>query len=65
MSDSVYWVGIDFSEYIPTGDEMESIAESVGESLDSEAIVTTREVEPMDKDERERYVRELISALEK
>jgi len=64
MSEPVYWIGIDFSDHIPSGDEMQSIAESIDESLDSKKIVTTREVEPMNQEEREKYVRELIAALE-
>jgi len=64
VSEPVFWVGVDFSDRIPDGDEMQSIADSIGDSLDSEVIVTTREVEPMNKDEREEYVENLISALE-
>jgi hypothetical protein len=64
MTEPVFWIGIDFSDHIPTGDEMQSIADSLGEGLDGDAIVTTREVEPMNQEKRENYVRELTAALE-
>ena len=64
MSDPIFWIGIDFSDGIPTEKEIQSIANSIGESLDAEAIVSTREVEPMNQEERENYVRELTAALE-
>ena len=64
MTDSIHWIAIDFDEQIPTEGEMESITESIDETLDGDSIVTTREVEPMDREERERYVEQLVEALE-
>ena len=64
MTDSIHWIAIDFDEQIPTEGEMKSIANSVTDDLDVESIVTTRVVEPMNKEEREGYVEQLVEALE-
>lgn len=57
MTDSI-------SKHPPTEGEMKSIVDSVADALDGESIVTTRVVEPMDKEEREGYVEQLVEALE-
>jgi hypothetical protein len=59
MSEKIVWVAVDF-DHPPTEDEMQSIADSLDGAMDHEAIVTTREVKPMDKEQ----VRELLSDSE-
>lgn len=63
MSDPVHWVGVDFGDSYPTEEEMENLADIISDKLDN-AILTTREIEPMRREEREKYVEELVSALE-
>ena len=48
--DKIYWIAVDF-DHVPTGDEMREVAEAIKDELPHTAIITTREVEPMDKDE--------------
>jgi len=62
MSEKIYWVAIDF-DHVPTGEEMQNISESIGSGLDHPAIVTTKEVEPLDTDDVQEWINQLQQAV--
>jgi len=62
MADKLYWVAVDFDHH-PTEDEMRSLTDALDEELDHDAIVTTKEVEPMGKEELKDYFNTLAEEV--
>ena len=61
--DPIHWIAVDSS--VPH-EEIKAIAGALTERFGEGCghIVSTKEVEPMTKEERERYVNKLVEALE-
>lgn len=63
MTEKIYWIAVDF-DYQPTSDQLESIAASLQDNLEHEVIVSSKEIEPMGKEEVLDYLEGKLEELE-
>lgn len=60
MSDTIHWIAIGGN---PTEAELKSIAEQFGDTLDGDAIISTKEIEPLSKEELIDYFEGVLAEL--
>lgn len=61
MSEKTAWITVSDSV---TADEMNEIADQLGDSFGGQVIVTTESIDFMDESERRKYVEQLTNVLE-
>jgi len=69
MEQPIYWIGVDFENSPPSEKELQKIKDVIREGVsdqipESQVIVSTKEVKPMDRDELTDYLNQALDAVE-
>lgn len=60
MSEEILWVSV---EETPTAEELEELSQNIDEALDTDVVVSTKVVEPIEKSELIDYFESLVTEL--